>query len=279
MNNISSMQSNNSAGKSDNSVRIKKEIIDTSPDTVSISYRSDEIDRTGSNFLKNLKNLHFDVDSGHSADKVSVKEKVKHKLSELLDKGAVNPDNCEHVVKFDELLNSGSIKPGDIILVGEPLNPVMKGITALIPGEYTHVLLYTGKNEKGEHKSLEAWYPEVQIRDARWCAKKWNKWAVVRPHDSKGMELDQEERQKVVDFAKSTEGCHYNMKWFKNKVKLPVDKEESKFYCSQLAWAAYYYTSGIDIDKNPDFKMKYACGVAPQEIYDSPEVSVIAKSE
>jgi hypothetical protein len=38
------------------------------------------------------------------------------------------------------------------------------------------------------------------------------------------------------------------------------------------------YTSGIDIYKNPDFKMKYARGVAPQEIYDSHEVAIIAKS-
>ncbi|HPZ10473.1 MAG TPA: YiiX/YebB-like N1pC/P60 family cysteine hydrolase [Candidatus Eremiobacteraeota bacterium] len=189
-----------------------------------------------------------------------------------------NSDDFEGVVKFKELMDSGKIIPGDIILISNPSKGEFHPISDLVPGNYSHVAVYLGQNDIGEHETIDAWAnPRTPLRNAIWWPKSYNNWCVIRPSKADGSELSEEERNKVVDFARSTEGCKYNYMWAKNKVKLPVDKDKSKFYCSQLAWGAYKHTVGIDLDPNPGFHPKYAWGVAPQELHDSPHVKVVAE--
>lgn len=189
-----------------------------------------------------------------------------------------NPPDFEGVVKFKELFDSGQVKPGDIILIAKPSRGSFHPLSTLVPGEYSHVAVYLGKNEKGGHESIDAWSsPKTPVRDVMWWPESYNNWCVIRPHKPDGTELTDEERSKAVAFAREAEGCKYNYMWPKNKVKLPVNKEKTKFYCSQLAWASYNFTLGINLDANPGFHPKFAWGVAPQELFDSPNVTVVAK--
>ncbi|NJE41985.1 hypothetical protein E3E35_09630 [Thermococcus sp. GR7] len=56
------------------------------------------------------------------------------------------------------------------------------------------------------------------------------------------------------------------------------DIYSDSYYCSQLVWAAYMWASGysINIDENDGaWSWTYGYAVAPQEVYDDPEVSII----
>lgn len=209
---------------------------------------------------------------------------TERQLREAFDKamGTVsqgNGDDCISVIKFKELFDKDIAKPGDIILIARPSKGEFHPLSKLVPGKYSHVAVYLGKNEKGEAQSVDAWHPSAPIRNIDWWPKSYNSWCIIRPHHADGTEITDEERKKVVDFAKSATGCAYNFNWPRNKIKLPVEVGKTKFYCSQLAWASYNEATGINLDANPGFHPKYAWGVAPQELRDSPLVSVIGEMD
>jgi len=188
-----------------------------------------------------------------------------------------NPDDSECVVKFKELFENGTAKPGDIILIAQPSKGEFHPLSALVPGEFSHVAVYLGTDERGKKQSVDAWHPAAPMREIDWWPKSYNKWSIIRPVKPDGSELTDDEKNKVIEFAKSAAGCKYNFNWARNKVTLPISQEKTKFYCSQLAWAAYFYEAGINIDQHPGFHAKYAWGVAPQEIHDSENVKIIAE--
>lgn len=209
-------------------------------------------------------------------------KKLKEAFLKAIKAGGISQGNdrdSENVKTFESLFENGAAKPGDIILVGNNAKPEMSLLNSVLPGRYTHTGMYLGKDEKGNHKFMDAWVPTVQQRDAAWFPQTYHCWSVMRPIKPDGTELSDEERKKAVDFARSAEGCGYNFKLTNRDVILPIDPAKTKFYCSQLAWAAYYHTSGIDIDANPGFSKKYAYGVAPQELRDSKNVKVVAERD
>jgi hypothetical protein len=242
----------------------------------------DEVELNHSNSLESTRGFQSDLDLlKKTSDKIKKEETSGSDefslIGKIINSGPKNPDNCEYVRKFREIFDSGKIKPGDIVLFGKPLNPLLNIMGKLIPGNYTHTAMYMGKNEKGEHMGIEGWWPKTATGKIDSWPKAWNTWSIVRPHHTDGVELTDEERNKAVEFARSAEGCEYNLNLFMNNVDLPVDKEKTEFYCSQLAWASYYYTIGLNLDQNPDFNIKYGSSVAPQELHDSNNVSIIAE--
>lgn len=190
-----------------------------------------------------------------------------------------NPPDSENVVTFKTLFENGEIKPGDIILVGNNAKPELSLLDSLVPGNFSHVGMYLGKDSEGNHKTIDAWCPEAQIRDVSWWPESYNHWSIIRPVKPDGSECSEDEMKKVLDFAKNAEGCKYNFKWVARDVMLPVDKDKTGFYCSQLAWASYYYNTGIDIDANPGATWNYANGVAPQELYNSKNIKIVAEHD
>jgi uncharacterized protein YycO len=230
--------------------------------------------RAGTDFIKNgAGSLAFSIPSASA---------LKMAFMAALQAGGVskgNPHDCECVTSFREVFDHGIAKPGDIILVGSNVKPELSLLDSLVPGNYSHAGMYLGRDEKGVHKSIDAWVPAAQIRDIEWWPESYNRWSILRPVKADGSELSEAEMQKVLDFAKSAEGCSYNFGWTNRDLVLPVDPEKTSFYCSQLAWASYYHGAGIDIDANPGPTMQYASGVAPQELRDAPNVKVVAEKD
>jgi len=244
----------------------------------------DEVDLNYSESLERTRDFQSDLDYLKRASRKINKEEALSSddysiIEQLMNSGPKNPDDSECVKKFMDLFEAGKVKPGDIILMGKPLNPLLNIMGKCIPGDYTHTAMYLGKNEKGEHVSIEGWWPRVAIHRIDSHPKSWNSWSIVSPHQADGKELTDEDRKKAVEFARAAEGCEYNLNLLGSSIDLPVSKEDTEFYCSQLAWAAYYYTINLDLDQNPDFNIKYAWGVAPQELHDTPNVSIIAEYE
>lgn len=230
--------------------------------------------KAGTDFIKNAAgSLAFSIPSASA---------LKMAFLTALKAGGVssgNPHNGECVTAFREVFEKGLAKPGDIILVGSNVKPELSLLDSLVPGNYSHAGIYMGKDENGIHKSIDAWVPEAQIRDITWWPESYNRWAVLRPVKADGSELSDAEREKVLSFAKSAEGCSYNFGWTNKDLILPVSSEKTSFYCSQLAWASYYHGAGIDIDANPGPTLSYANGVAPQELRDAPNVKVVSEQD
>ena len=241
----------------------------------------DEVELDG-NSLESTRGFQSDLDLLKRASEEMKKEQPPDSddfslIGKIINSGPKNSDDCEYVKKFKEIFDSGKVKAGDIILLGKPLNCLLNIMGKCIPGAYTHTAMYLGKNEKGEHVGIEGWWPKASIEKIESWPEAWNSWSVVSPRHTDGKELSDEERNKAVEFARSAEGCEYNLNLFNNNVDLPIDKKKTEFYCSQLAWASYYHTIGLNIDQNPGFNIKYAWSVAPQELHDSNNVSVIAE--
>ena len=54
-------------------------------------------------------------------------------------------------------------------------------------------------------------------------------------------------------------------------------KQTKSFYCSQLVWAAYYYTAGVDLDKT-DNNLGPAWAIHPGELVDNKETAILYRN-
>lgn len=226
--------------------------------------------------------LSFSMSPWFSRSKMPSSSGLKKAFTKILQAGGMssgNPDDSECVRAFKDVFDRGDAKPGDIILVGNNAKPELSLLDSLVPGDYSHVGIYLGASDKGEHQTLDAWVPGATVRDVLWWPRSYSRWSLLRPVKPDGSELSDDERKKVVDFARSAEGCSYNMNWKENTLVLPVDRDKTSFYCSQLAWASYFHGAGINIDQNPGFSYKYAHGVAPQELHDYTHMKVVEERD
>lgn len=54
-------------------------------------------------------------------------------------------------------------------------------------------------------------------------------------------------------------------------------RQTNSFYCSQLVWAAYYYTAGVDLNKS-DNDIVGAIAIHPGEFVDNPNTAIIYRN-
>ena len=99
-----------------------------------------------------------------------------------------------------------------------------------------------------------------------------NKWV-----PSKGYTVYQ------VGVTSTTIQQDYNAgKWAGQQVGKPYNinfwdaKRTDKFYCSQLVWAAYYYTAGVDLNKS-DNDIAGKMAIHPGELVNNSKVTLIYK--
>jgi len=95
----------------------------------------------------------------------------------------------------------------------------------------------------------------VRLRKGMWTSNKYKIWQVGVKSTSVQQDL------KVGEWAGKQVGKPYNLNFWNIKQK-------DSFYCSQLVWAAYYYTAGVDLDKT-DNNIGSAWAVHPGEFVDN----------
>lgn len=76
---------------------------------------------------------------------------------------------------------------------------------------------------------------------------------------------------KAGEWAGKQVGKPYNLNFWNIK-------QTNGFYCSQLVWAAYYYTCGVDLDKT-DNNIGSAWAVHPGEFINNPLTSIIYRNK
>lgn len=55
-------------------------------------------------------------------------------------------------------------------------------------------------------------------------------------------------------------------------------KQTDSFYCSQLVWAAYYYTAGVDLNKS-DNDLGPAIAVHPGEFVSNSKTTILYRNK
>ncbi len=177
---------------------------------------------------------------------------------------------------YEYAINGLPVRTGDIICTHDGGASVVEGqfwrfVGKLIPGEVDHVAVYVGP----EGRCVEAGPRGVIIYEVR------NKtWDAVPMQDQRGPVIDtfygvayavdgrglpenkkNEVRERVARFCLAQAGKPYNLNFLDSR-------REDAFYCSQLAYAAYFM-SGIDL--NTDRGVPLVPGthsiIFPQEIW------------
>jgi uncharacterized protein YycO len=152
------------------------------------------------------------------------------------------------------------VQPGDIIFCySQSMDPI-------IPGYWTHIAIFVGFDNYGRGWAIESAKGGVQyLRTGKLLARGYEDLALGR------VNADSSQIYMALTFAQEQLGKPYDFQWYSKQVY------GSSYYCSELAWASYY-VAGVDIDENPGWSPKYANGVAPQEVFDDADVSVIWSS-
>ena len=200
----------------------------------------------------------------------------------------------------ENFVSTINILPADFIVLGTDDT----FFDYLIPGKYSHTVLYCGKVQPGEdiwdrdnHEWMPAGTPYVihsTKGDDAGNGLGYSTWDVAINHHADnalvlrvlkpdGTQLTFPERKAVVDFAKSKLdggidgypiGPQYDWNWFFQQID--VDSEfpaPAGYYCSELVWASYLGSLGIDLDANTS---PFDIGVSPDDIWHSQYSSVIA---
>jgi cell wall-associated NlpC family hydrolase len=193
-----------------------------------------------------------------------------------------------------------NLLPGDFMILGTDNT----FFDYLIPGKYSHTELYCGTVQPGEliwdrdnHEWMATGTPYVihsTKSDNAGNGLGYSTWEegvnnhadnvlVFRVLKANGDPLSAAERQAVVNYAKSklsggTDGYPigpaYDWMWLGQQ--LGVDSiwpSPPGYYCSELVWASYQATLGIDLDSNTS---PFGIGVSPDDLWHSQYSSVIA---
>ncbi|NWF94754.1 MAG: hypothetical protein HXY34_01295 [Candidatus Thorarchaeota archaeon] len=194
------------------------------------------------------------------------------------------------------------VLPGDMIILGTPGS----FFDYLIPGAYSHSVIYCGLVQAGESvwdRTNKVWMsvgtPYVihsTKSDVQGNGLGFDTWAtavnahaedalVLRVMKPGGVPLTSAERSSIVAFLKSqltggTDGYPvgpaYDWGWTSKQVYASETNPLSGvagYYCSEAAWAAYYHVLGIDLDSETS---TLGLGVSPDDLLNSQHTSVIA---
>ncbi|TFF89612.1 MAG: hypothetical protein EU548_07220 [Promethearchaeota archaeon] len=146
-------------------------------------------------------------------------------------------------------LNLGRLRKGDIIAVSG-----VKWGDGALPGHYTHIAIYVGNGLIVEAMPGGVRYAYAYIVHGASDA------AIIRVRASSSV------KRAAANFCKRKVGRPYDYIWLTYYGGKQV--YGYRYYCSELAWAAYKHAAGINIDRHPGWSWKYGYNVAPQEIVD-----------
>jgi uncharacterized protein YycO len=153
-------------------------------------------------------------------------------------------------------INAAHIRPGDIIFGYSP------SMDPIIPGYWTHVVIFVGFDHEGIAWAIESNTAGVSyFRVRSLLARDYGDLALGR------VNVDSSQIDVALTFAQQQLGKPYDYRWYSKQV------HGDSYYCSELAWASYF-VAGVDIDENPGWSFKYANGVASQELFDDTDVTI-----
>lgn len=165
-------------------------------------------------------------------------------------------------------LNLSLVQPGDLINMKGVLK-YANLIGGLFPGYWHHTAIAETAGSGGT--MIEAWdsgvrrlYTSSTLTADEACILRVNTSSTVKTN--------------AKNFAVSQIGKPYDYGWLLLVGVGTKDVNSSKWYCSELAWAAYK-RQGIDIDKNPGWTVTYWNNVAPGEIYDDGDTYTVARAQ
>ncbi len=158
---------------------------------------------------------------------------------------------------YNEHYDFSMLEPGDIIFGYSP------SVAWIIPGHWTHVMIFVGWDSNGTGWFIEAYADGVHLRPLSVIDHRYPEIAIGRVMTTEKV------KEEALAFMLSKLGDPYDYAWWHKEI------DNGRYYCSELAWAGYY-VAGIDIDEHPGFSWKYLWGVAPQEIYDDSHVDIIS---
>ena len=153
-------------------------------------------------------------------------------------------------------IDAVQIRPGDIIFCYSP------SMDPIIPGYWTHIVIFVGFDHEGCAWAIESYNVGVHyIRIRSLLSRDYGDLALGR------VDADSSQIGVALAFAHEQLGKPYDYRWYSKQV------HGDSYYCSELAWASYF-VAGVDIDENPGWSFKYANGVAPQELFDDADVTI-----
>lgn len=106
---------------------------------------------------------------------------------------------------------------------------------------------------------------KVRLRPNQWDYPKHTVWQVGVKKTSVAQDW------KAGEWAGKQVGKPYNLNFWNIK-------QTDSFYCSQLVWAAYYYTCGVDLDKT-DNNIGKAWAIHPGELVNNAQTAVLYRSK
>ncbi len=193
-------------------------------------------------------------------------------------------------------LNFNGLYPGDIILLGTDGT----FFDYLIPGEFSHTVIFSGFVEEGEliwdrdnHEWMPVGTPYVvhsTKSDNAGNGLGYSRWSVaVNEHAESALALRVDglsvsQLQGAVDWIKSfagdgtnPEAYKYDWGWTTKQIYGTSSVSGiNGWYCSELAWAAYKYLYGIDLDPDGDsWSWTTAYGVSPSDLYEDSDSFVV----
>jgi uncharacterized protein YycO len=206
-------------------------------------------------------------------------------------------------------MSSANLLPGDILLIGSDDTI----FDFLIPGKWSHTVIFGGwttasgqiwGTEEGtwlgagvpwvihstQYGSAMAagrpsWDDDSGLRTSRFttvCNAHADNIVALRVLKAGGATMSAAERSSIVSFITSriTQTNDYDFNWLARQVQIDTGTEPwlppfapNGYYCSELAWAAYNYVLGLDLDG--DFS-PFGIGVSPEDLYWCDSTSVVA---
>jgi uncharacterized protein YycO len=206
-------------------------------------------------------------------------------------------------------MSSANLLPGDILLIGSDDTI----FDYLIPGKWSHTVMFGGwttaagqiwGTEEGtwlgsgvpwvihstQYGSAMAagrpsWDDDSGLRTSRFttvCNQHADNIVALRIVKPGGNIMTVAERTSILSFCTSrlTQPNDYDFNWLARQIEIDTGTEPwlppfapNGYYCSELAWAAYNYVLGVDLDG--DFS-PFGIGVSPEDLYWGEHTSVIA---
>ena len=161
----------------------------------------------------------------------------------------------EYAKKYPSI-NISMLEEGDIIF-GRSMNA-----WDFIPGYWTHAAMFYGYINKTPFVIQATHGDGVNLQPLMEFAEERKHIMVGKPGD-----VNSSVKKSALDWAQSKLGMPFDQ-FYPDK-----QLDGASYYCTELIWAGYM-KQGVDLDMNSGFTLGWANGVAPQEVFDNPEIEL-----